>query len=147
MFNYNIFDCHCIRYQNEVFLEVFVHTRLMWKGGSKSKSTTSELTRVIGLALSVCSKIQKVLHRTSSVTDRFPNTAYLAFIHFPTDRSHIYTKFWCFCGLALRLMPYWIRCSSIILSALQCTLKILVQLQQKCCLCCWAIYLPCFFAK
>ena len=84
-----------------------------WLGVNASKSLTSELTGVKGLAFNVCSTILIVVERTSSVTDLFPNTAYIAFLQLLTNRSPTPPKWGAAGGLNFHLIPRWIRCSSI----------------------------------
>ena len=82
-------------------------------GAIASKSFTSELIGVNGLAFNVCSTRQIVVEITSSVTDQFTNSAYIAFLQLLTSRSRTPPK----CGAAGRLnfhlMPRWTKYSSI----------------------------------
>ena len=82
-------------------------------GGQSSKSLTSELTGVRGLAFNVWSTMQIVVGKTSSVTDLFPNTANIAFLQPLTNRSHTPPNWGAAGGLNFHLILRWIRCSSV----------------------------------
>ena len=82
-------------------------------GINASKSLTSELTGVKGLGFNVCSTIHIVVERTSSVTDLFPNTAYIAFLQLLTNRFHTSSKWDAAGGLNFHAIPRSIRRSSI----------------------------------
>ena len=85
-----------------------------WFGVIDSKSFTSELTGVKGLAFVVCSTRHIVVERTSSVIDRFPNTEYIAFLQLLTSLSHTPPNWVAAGGLNFHLIPCWTKCSSIL---------------------------------
>ena len=90
----------------------YCQSRSDW-GFNASKSLTSELTGVNGLALFVCATAHIVVERTASLTDLFPHTAYIAFLQLLTNRSHTLPKWVAASRLNFRLIPSWIRSSSL----------------------------------
>ena len=104
-----------------------------WFGVVASKSVETVLSGVVGLAFSVCSTRHIVVDRTSSVTDRLPSTAYIAFLQLLISFSHTPLKWGAAGRLNFHLIPCWTRCSPIcsLFYAAIYTLPTLFQLQRN----------------
>ena len=105
-------------------------------GVNASKSLTSKLSGVNGLAFKVCSTKHIVVERSFTVTDLFPNTAYIAFLQLLTNRSHTPPKWGSAGWLNFHLFLVELDVlRSLLCSMPQRTLRTLFQLQQSLCGC------------